>query len=131
MQRHILLLYRLLFIAVIVLVIQQSLTPLPAKVFIDSWDKALHIAAWFVVSLTGYLAYGYLSRRRLLLLWVFVFSVVVELGQLCVAGRFFSLFDLVANAIGCLSAWAVISMLERFVPLLWQYRLTGLRQEKT
>jgi VanZ family protein len=128
MHSPILIFYRLVFIALAALVIQQSLTPLPAKVFVDSWDKGLHLSAWLGISLSGYLAYGYRHRRRSIILLIFIFSALVESGQLFVDGRYFSLLDIIANAVGCLLSWGIVVILERFIPAPWRQKLSGLER---
>ncbi|ROS05062.1 VanZ like protein [Sinobacterium caligoides] len=129
-QRYVLNFYRLCFWLILLFVSQQSLVPQPAQVFENSWDKALHFTAWFGVSVAAYLAYGYHSRGLKVILAVFAYAVLVECGQLWVPGRFFSLLDMLANGLGCLLAVLAIVLLERWVPLPWQQRLSGLQRRK-
>lgn len=91
----------------------QTLSPKPADVFESSPDKVLHFLCWAVLSTSLYLAFRDVGRRyEILLLGLFGYSVILEVGQHWVPGRFFSIDDMFANGAGCLFIYIVIKVLE-------------------
>jgi len=88
-QQRIVTVYRVVFWAILLFVLQQSLTPIPASVFHSIWDKWLHLIAWFGVSTSAYMAYGYQRQQYRIFIVIVIVAAIVECGQLMVAGRVF------------------------------------------
>ncbi len=127
-QQRIVTVYRVVFWAILLFVLQQSLTPIPASVFHSIWDKWLHLIAWFGVSTSAYMAYGYQRQQYRIFIVIVIVAAIVECGQLMVAGRVFSGLDIVANTLGCALGWGVVKGLECVFSADTLYRICGLKR---
>ena len=63
------------------------------------WDKANHFSAFFVLYILLSLAYRNLSLSYKVIL-LFLYAVQIEIVQIFIEGRFFSMLDIVADCIG-------------------------------
>jgi VanZ family protein len=74
-------------------------TTIEIKVVESSWDKANHFTAFFVLYILLSLAYqNFDSGKKFLLL--LAFGMQIEIVQLFIEGRSFSLYDVVADCVG-------------------------------
>lgn len=106
---------RVVFILALAWVTKQMLTDNPVAMSALFWDKLLHIGAWgFIVGL-GYLAYQLKTGWCYMVLAIFAYSVVIEVLQPILANREFSVFDILANAIGCITAGKMCPILTNLV----------------
>ncbi len=63
------------------------------------WDKSNHFFAFFVLYLLLSLSYKEM-HLHIKVLWLMAFAMQIEIVQHFIEGRFFSLMDVVADAIG-------------------------------
>ncbi len=103
-----------------------SLTPKPGAIFEGSPDKLLHLVGWVGLTLSLQLAHysePLWSQKRLQhrLFSLFVYSLLIEVGQYFSPGRFFSLADMLANAAGISLACGLIWL---FFPIWKKYFLS-------
>ncbi|MGF1600400.1 MAG: VanZ family protein [Thermosynechococcaceae cyanobacterium] len=104
--------FKFLFGLLLAIATHQSLSPRPLEVFQHSPDKFLHVLCWGVLSAALYLAFRYTGRYRTLLICLFIYSVILEIAQLWVPGRFLDAGDVVSNAVGCLLIYGVTKLME-------------------
>lgn len=97
-----------------------SLIPSPPQISnpLLSWDKLQHASAYTVLTLFGYLAFsGIADHKRRISVSVGVaigLGALVELFQgVCTVSRQADFRDVVANAVGALTAWCAITVLKR------------------
>ena len=74
-------------------------TTLEIKSLQNSWDKANHFLAFFVLYVLLYYSHFELSKVSCFLL-LLAFGVQIEIIQYFIPGREFSLFDVVADSLG-------------------------------
>ena len=72
-----------------------AFTPKSPAIIENSWDKANHFLAFFVLYILLYLGYEFKILKNLALL--LAFGVQIELVQAFLPNRSFSLFDIVAG----------------------------------
>ncbi|MET0517785.1 MAG: VanZ family protein [Burkholderiaceae bacterium] len=93
--------WRLLLLALLLVISYLALTPLPPKALDTGWDKLNHFLAFASLAWT---AFWSLAPRRLRWLWVLLallaYGGAIELIQLHVPGRDGDWADLLADAIG-------------------------------
>ncbi len=93
-----------------------ALTPQHIEVIEGFWDKQNHFIAFFVLTLLLGLAYSQLTAIKKFGLLVLM-GFQIEITQYFIPGRFFSLFDIVADSIGIVISmvvWRMVNvMLER------------------
>jgi VanZ family protein len=110
--------FKVLFFALLMIATQQSLVPKSAGVFEPIWDKYLHLVCWGILALTLYSAYRVSGLMYLRWLGLFLYSIVIEFGQIFVPGRMFSGEDVLANGLGILLAYTLIKFGEKYFPFL-------------
>ena len=86
------------------------------------WDKALHAAAYLVFVALGAPVCREGRQVMVLGLIVLVYGGLLELAQNFVPGRYMSLGDLVANAVGVLLGMLLLTGLRRRLHLAPQLR---------
>ena len=112
---------RLQFVLLLTIASYLSLVPKPGAVFESSPDKFLHLLCWGVLVISLHLA---LERPRAA--WkpaagLFIYSILVEIGQIWVPNRFFSVADIVANGAGIACGMLIVTLLGRgFERLQWK-----------
>ena len=77
----------------------------------NSWDKANHFLAFFVLYILLYLSYEFKIFKNLAIL--LAFGVQIELVQAFLPNRSFSLLDIVADMIGAAFGVIVVEILKR------------------
>ena len=99
---------RFLFAVGVVLVIAVSLAPREALPPVGLWDKLQHFLAYGALTLLGGVAFP--GRQRLLVLggWLVLLGGALEFAQGQIPGRFGSLGDALANALGVALVLAAI-----------------------
>lgn len=85
------------------------LVPEPGGVFDFFWDKLLHVLSWLVLCLSLRLAFPF-QKFIWPVLWLFVYSILVEAVQYFMPPRQFSMLDVLANGVGILLALACIRL---------------------
>lgn len=93
---------KLSFIFVLVLMIiiaYYSIVPAPIITEINYFDKIEHSIAYFVLSFAVFYT---IKNKAISFIYVFVYSIFLEIVQLWVPNRFFSYVDIGFNFIGCL-----------------------------
>ncbi|MGB7413364.1 MAG: VanZ family protein [Thermosynechococcaceae cyanobacterium] len=104
--------FKFLFGLLLAIATHQSLIPKPAEVFQHSPDKFLHVLCWSVLSAALYLAFRYTGRYRTLLIGLFCYSIILEIAQWWVPGRYLDAGDAIANAAGCLLIYGITKLME-------------------
>lgn len=107
-----LIVFKFVFGLLLAIATHQSLSPKSAEVFQHSPDKFLHVLCWGVLSTALYLAFRYTGRYRTLLIFLFIYSVLLEIAQLWVPGRHLHTGDVIANAVGCLCVYGVTKLID-------------------
>jgi VanZ family protein len=88
-------------------IIGLSLTPSPPEIGIEEGDKIGHVAAYGALMLWFCLLYPRNGTRlAYAALWT-VMGIALEFAQGETGYRSYELFDMVANATGVLSGWAI------------------------
>lgn len=93
---------RVQFVVLTAIATYLSLVPKPGAVFEASPDKFLHLLCWGVLLVSLWLACGQKNFRVWMAPVLFAYSVLVEIGQIWVPNRYFSVADIVANGAGIL-----------------------------
>jgi VanZ family protein len=93
-----------MFVGWMVFLTLMSLLPAEGVAFGDKGDKIAHFGAYFITSLLCYYTFRSWFERADIYAVFFAlgYGVILELAQLFVPGRIFSLNDLVANFSGVL-----------------------------
>jgi len=90
--------YRLLFLALLLIVAWLALTPVPPRGLSTGWDKSNHLLAFTSLMLSGRLAW---PRQALALFaGLLAYGGAVELLQLQIPGRDGEWADLLADGVG-------------------------------
>lgn len=84
-----------------------SLTPSPGAAFETTWDKLLHAGGWFGLTLALRAAWPSPRLPWWAVFGLLVYSLVIEVLQHFMPPRQFDLWDLVANGVGILLAYAL------------------------
>mgnify|MGYP005859179957 CR=1 FL=1 len=100
------------FFAALLVILYLATTTLEIKPLQNSWDKANHFLAFFVLYVLLYYSHFKLSTVSCFLL-LFAFGVQIEIIQYFIPKREFSLLDVVADGIGLF-----LGVL--FVTFVWQ-----------
>jgi vanZ family protein len=79
----------------------------------NSWDKANHFLAFFVLYILLYFGYEFKIFKNLALL--LAFGVQIELVQAFLPNRGFSLLDVVADMIGAAFGLTIVEILKRII----------------
>lgn len=108
--------FKVIFGLLLAVATHQTLTPKALDAFDSPPDKLIHFLCWAVLSAALYLAFSRAGRYRTLLISLFGYSVILEIAQKWVPGRYFSGEDIVANGLGCLFVYAVVKFVERRWP---------------
>lgn len=105
--------FKPIFYSACTAVLVASLTPTPylPELAFDWWDKAQHFVAFLVLMLLGGLAY----QRTLLPVAVglVLFGAFIEVAQAATGWRYGELADWLADMLGVLLGWILISLLLR------------------
>ena len=92
-------LLRVAFWVLIAAIATLSLIPYDGDVLANQRDKLAHLITYALLMVSARWAYPQSQAIKLALALV-LYSLALELGQLAVPGRYFSLLDMVANAAG-------------------------------
>lgn len=77
---------------------------------VDIWDKLSHAVAFGVIALSAALGWPHKGFLRSLAMPLLGFGMLIEVMQLLIPGREFSLLDILADGVGILLAGAVIGL---------------------
>jgi VanZ family protein len=92
---------RVLFL-ILLIIIEYLATTTREMILVESiWDKANHFMAFFVLYVIFSMAYENISLLKKVLLLI-LFGWQIEIVQSFIPGRFYSLYDIVADTIGIL-----------------------------
>ena len=91
-----------------------AFTPKSPAIIENSWDKANHFLAFFVLYILLYLSYEFKILKNLALLFL-AFGIQIELVQAFLPNRSFSLLDIVADMIGAVFGVIVVEILKRII----------------
>jgi VanZ family protein len=91
--------YQFCFYMILLLIEYLATTTQEIEVIQNIWDKANHFMAFFVLYILLSMAYEKLTiLKRVALL--FLYGWQIEFVQSFIPGRFFSLYDIVADTVG-------------------------------
>ena len=103
---------KICFFAALLAIDILAFTPKSPAIIENSWDKANHFLAFFVLYILLYLGYEFKILKNLALL--LAFGVQIELVQaFLLPNRSFSLLDIVADMIGAAFGVIVVEILKR------------------
>ena len=94
--------FKYLFYMVLVLVLTLSLLPLDDDFVTTGWDKTNHLLAFFVLAALYDNCYHSVNPSYLKYFALLMFGVLIEVLQSFTGYRFFSLLDILADALGLL-----------------------------
>lgn len=104
-----------LFWLLLLLVTGLSLYPFPPGGEVAGSDKVLHLLAYLVLFVSLDLACCFRQRPAAKIIGLLAYSFLLEMAQLLVPSRHFSLADLVANLAGLLLGLLIAAPLGRFL----------------
>ena len=99
---------RALFGIGVVLVALVSLTPQDALPPVALWDKLLHLLAYGALAVLGGVSFPGPRRMIVLGVWLLLLGAALEFAQGQIPGRFASLGDALANALGVVLGLAAV-----------------------
>ena len=102
---------KICFFAALLAIDILAFTPKSPAIIENSWDKANHFLAFFVLYILLYRGYEFKILKNLALL--LAFGVQIELVQAFLPNRSFSLLDIVADMIGAGFGVIVVEILKR------------------
>lgn len=116
---HDILFFRVLLVITFCSITWLALTPQPSAEITLGWDKANHLAAFFVLAfLSEYSFQPATSLRKIVIgLTLAIYGLAIELFQSLTQARFFEVGDLLADLIGVIGYMIVAEPLKRFTPL--------------
>ena len=101
------------FLILLAAVTYLSLTPISPQVSEIFWDKLNHLAAYACLGVLADMAFLTGSRLFLKLLLLLGYSVLIEMAQHLIPNRYFSGFDIFANTLGLLAAFAILQIIQK------------------
>lgn len=105
--------YKILFFSALIAIEYLATTSLHIEIVETLWDKFNHFFAFATLMVLLTLAYGHLTQLQRVTL-LFAFGVQIELVQAFLPSRYFSLLDIVADAIGIAVGIVIVELLKRF-----------------
>lgn len=105
-------LFGLMFFVCLVSIEYLATTTREIEMVSAMWDKSNHFIAFFVLYILLSLAYKNMKLYIKIVL-LLVFALQIEIVQHFIEGRFFSLMDVVADAIGITIGIIVLNYLQR------------------
>ncbi|HSC75575.1 MAG TPA: VanZ family protein [Pseudomonadales bacterium] len=79
---------------------------------VDIWDKAEHTGTFFTLMLLAALGYYEKHSLQRLALLLIAYGIAIECIQFFIPSRSFSVLDMVADSIGVLPAWWLITKIK-------------------
>ncbi|MDD3591322.1 MAG: VanZ family protein [Sulfurovum sp.] len=98
--------YQISFFTTLLVIEYLATTTREIEVVAHSWDKLNHLAAFMVLYILLSAAFVNLKIYSKVML-LMAFAVQIEIVQHFIPGRYFSLFDIVADGIGIVIGWGV------------------------
>jgi len=77
----------------------------------DHIDKLLHLGSYGLATILMSLAYPKINRYKYVI-WLFTYSLAIEIAQLFAINRYFEVADLIANLIGIVFATTLIRLIQ-------------------
>ena len=96
------------------------LTSNPEPLLALMWDKFLHFGAWGLLTTLGYCSCRTQRHFTILTIAIAAYSVLMEVLQPLVAQRFFSLADIAANGLGCITALLLAPRIDRWLAVCFR-----------
>jgi len=116
MERPIRLAFKLIFMAALIAIAWASLVPQDVRPQTGFWDGWEHLAAYFVLGITGFIAFPSPSHRLKMLVLIIVYGIVLEVMQGFLPGRMPGVVDALANSIGAGLAFLAVWSFDRLRP---------------
>ena len=108
-------LLRFLSIALLILYAVLGLMPEPGRVLGTSInDLVMHFGGYALLFVSFQAAFGPRVGRLPLLVPLFLYSVLIEVGQIFVPYRRFEVRDIAANLFGLLAGWVATAVIVKF-----------------
>ncbi len=105
---------KLVFIAALAAIGWASLVPQTSRPQTGFWDGWEHLAAYFVLGMTGLIAWPSARRRIAVLAAIIVYGIALEILQGFLPGRMPGIGDAVANTVGAGLALLLVWGYQRF-----------------
>lgn len=79
---------------------------------VNIWDKAEHAGTFFALMALAWLSYRYKYSAQRLALLLIAYGIVIECIQFFIPSRSFSVLDIVANTVGVISLWWLVTRMQ-------------------
>ena len=94
--------------------IQPQITP-NFTIYSNYWISSNHIYAFAILSAMGIFAYGNAKKIKLLIIYLFLLSIILEIFHLIIPNRGFEWSDLFGNILGLLFVIVIYRVKNRYV----------------
>lgn len=102
------------FVAALAAIAWASLVPQETRPQTGFWDGWEHLAAYFVLGITGLIAYPTARHRLIVIAAIILYGISLEIVQGVLPGRVPGIVDAIANSIGAGFAYLVAWAFERY-----------------
>ena len=99
--------WQVAFVLCVFCVLVLALVPAPPRLFTTGWDKSNHLLAFSVMAWLG--ARAFPQRMVLVLLGLLAYGALIEILQSFTPTRSAEWLDLLADALGILVGWLIVS----------------------
>ena len=93
--------------------IQPQITP-NLTISSNYWISSNHIYVFAILSVIGIFAYGNTKKIKLLIIYLFLLSIILELFHLIIPNRGFELSDLFGNILGVIFVIVIYEVKDRY-----------------
>ena len=94
--------------------IQPQITP-NLTIHSNYWISSNHVYVFAILSAMGIFAYGNTKKIKLLIIYLFLLSIILELFHLIIPNRGFEWSDLFGNILGLLFVIVIYKVKNRYV----------------
>jgi VanZ family protein len=105
-------LFTLSFFICLIAIEYLATTTITIKPLENSWDKANHFIAFFVLYINLYFSHFNIKPKYIICLLI-AFAVQIEIVQAFIPNRYFSLLDIVADSIGILIGIILVKLINK------------------
>jgi len=107
-------LFQISFFICLISIEYLATTTISISVVENTWDKANHFIAFFVLYILLYRGFKIFTTLANISILMF-FALQIEVLQYFIPNRYFSLLDIVADGVGMLIAIVVIAFCNRYI----------------
>ena len=113
--------FQIIFLLLLALYIYLGVISIPRDVLANNKDLLAHAIGYFILIITGFLAYSPRIAWQFLIIGLLLFSLLIECIQYFLPWRSFSWLDMLANGSGLLLGLIACRLAKK----LWLNRLLG------